>query len=96
MESVEKLSAALPPDMARLLKNKVEAGEFASVSEAIREAIRAWQAEEESYEERIAWMRAGINASLDDPSPDMTEEEVKRHLDAFMANVAKRKSDEAA
>ena len=43
MTTVEKISVALPPDMVALLREAVESGEYASASEVIREALRAWK-----------------------------------------------------
>jgi antitoxin ParD1/3/4 len=43
MATVEKISVALPPEMVTVLKVAVESGEYASVSEVIREALRAWK-----------------------------------------------------
>jgi len=42
MPTVEKLSIALPPEMADLLHEAVKSGEYASASEVVREALRAW------------------------------------------------------
>jgi antitoxin ParD1/3/4 len=38
MRSAEKLSITLPADMARMVRDKVEGGSYASNSEVIREA----------------------------------------------------------
>ena len=43
MSTVEKISIALPPDMISILRTAVESGEYASTSEVIREALRAWK-----------------------------------------------------
>lgn len=43
MANVEKLSIALPPEMAGSLREAVESGEYATVSEVIREALRDWK-----------------------------------------------------
>lgn len=43
MTTVEKISVALPPDMVALVRDAVESGEYASASEVIREALRAWK-----------------------------------------------------
>jgi antitoxin ParD1/3/4 len=43
MAHVEKLSIALPPEMARLVRGAVESGEYASNSEVVREALREWE-----------------------------------------------------
>ncbi len=43
MPTVEKLSIALPPEMADLLHEAVKSGEYASASEVVRDALRAWK-----------------------------------------------------
>jgi antitoxin ParD1/3/4 len=43
MGTVEKISIALPHDMVSLVRDAVESGEYASASEVIREALRAWK-----------------------------------------------------
>ncbi|TNC71474.1 type II toxin-antitoxin system ParD family antitoxin [Rubellimicrobium roseum] len=44
MSRVEKVSVALTPEMATMMREVVEAGEYASASEVMREALRDWQA----------------------------------------------------
>ncbi len=43
MSTVEKITIALTPEMASFVRNAVESGEYASTSEAIRDAVRQWQ-----------------------------------------------------
>ena len=43
MPTVEKLSIALPPQMAHLLREAVASGEYSSASEVVRDALRAWK-----------------------------------------------------
>jgi antitoxin ParD1/3/4 len=43
MSTVEKISVALPPEMAAMLRAAVDSGEYSSASEVIREALRAWK-----------------------------------------------------
>ncbi len=43
MANVEKLSIALTPEMAGLVRRAVESGEYASTSEVVREALREWK-----------------------------------------------------
>ena len=43
MASVEKITIALTPEMAASVRNAVDAGEYASTSEAIRDAVREWR-----------------------------------------------------
>ncbi|UXN61832.1 type II toxin-antitoxin system ParD family antitoxin [Phyllobacterium zundukense] len=43
MANVEKVSVALTPEMATMMRQAVEAGEYASASEVMREALREWK-----------------------------------------------------
>ncbi len=43
MANVEKVSVALTPEMAAMMREVVEAGEYASASEVMREALRDWK-----------------------------------------------------
>lgn len=43
MANVEKLSIALTPEMAAVVREAVSTGEYASSSEVVREALRDWQ-----------------------------------------------------
>jgi antitoxin ParD1/3/4 len=42
VRTVEKLSIALPTEMAALLRKAVKSGEYASASEVVRDALRTW------------------------------------------------------
>ena len=41
-QNAEKLSITLPPEMARMIREKVSSGAYGSNSEVIREALRGW------------------------------------------------------
>lgn len=43
MANVEKVSVALTPEMAAMMREAVETGEYASASEVMREALRDWK-----------------------------------------------------
>ena len=43
MAGVEKVSVALTPEMAAMVREVVAAGEYASASEVMREALRDWK-----------------------------------------------------
>jgi antitoxin ParD1/3/4 len=43
MANVEKLSIALTPDMVAELRAAVEGGDYGSVSEVVRDALRDWR-----------------------------------------------------
>ena len=53
MANVEKVSVALTGEQVAALKAAVEAGEYATTSEIVREAIRDWQMKRELRQEDI-------------------------------------------
>lgn len=94
MAAAEKISVTLTPEMLRVIEASVEAGEFASVSEALRDAVRAWQRERQERAERLEAIRARIRRSLEDPRPPISMEELDRRMDALFERL--RRGDEAA
>lgn len=82
LADAEKISVGLTPEMLRLIEAAVEAGEFASVSEALRDAVRAWQREQRA--ERLEAIRARIRRSLEDPSPGLTVQELQAEMEEYL------------
>ena len=80
MEPAEKLSITLPADLARVVRQKVESGAYASNSEVIREALRAWQEREMDRDQRLARIRQDIEEAINDPRPSIPVEEVFARL----------------
>ena len=54
---VEKVSIALTQDMAAMVRDAVESGEFASSSEVVRDALRDWKAKRAERELKLAELR---------------------------------------
>lgn len=54
---VEKVSIALTQDMAAMVREAVDSGEYASSSEVVREALRDWKAKKAQTEVKIAELR---------------------------------------
>lgn len=96
MAAAEKISITLTPEMLRLIHDSVAAGEFASVSEVLRDAMRAWQREREERAERLEAIRARIRRSLDDPRPDLSAEEVEARLGRLFEELSRGSGDAAA
>lgn len=80
MQNVERLSITLPTEMAHMIRAKVKEGSYASNSELIREAMRAWQEQEQLRSHRLTTIRAKIAEADADPRPSLSEEEVDRHF----------------
>jgi len=55
MSGVEKLSVAVTSQQAAALRAAVEAGEYATTSEIIREALRDWQVKRDAGHLRRLW-----------------------------------------
>jgi antitoxin ParD1/3/4 len=89
MRPAEKLSITLPADMARMVRDKVEGGSYASNSEVIREALRIWQESEAVKAQRLDEIRAKIAASLDDPRPSLTAGEVGKRFKTLHKKTVK-------
>ena len=43
MQTIEKISIALPPEMVADLRAAVDGGDYSSASEVVREALREWK-----------------------------------------------------
>ncbi|MBB5571865.1 MULTISPECIES: type II toxin-antitoxin system ParD family antitoxin [Rhizobium] len=81
----EKLSISLPSEMVAAIKSRVDAGAYASTSEVLRAAVRVWLREEEEYQERIAAIRQKVKASLDDPRPDLSLQDIDDWIESLAA-----------
>ena len=64
MAHVEKLSIALTPEMAAVVRQCVENGEYASSSEVIREALRDWKLKRSLQQNELAELRSFWQAGL--------------------------------
>ncbi len=48
LNAIERMTITLPTDMAALVKGAVKGGNYASSSEVIRDALRAWKAQHQA------------------------------------------------
>ncbi len=86
MPAVEKLSIALTPDLAADIQRAVAAGEYASASEVIRDALRGWKQLRESRAAalealRLLW-RQGVASGESAP---LNAEDIKKRGRARLA-----------
>lgn len=92
MATVEKISIALPPEMAALVREAVEAGEYASSSEVIREALRDWKRKRLLQRQGVGELRALWQQALNDPRSGVAADEVldrlERKYQAMVDDVA--------
>jgi antitoxin ParD1/3/4 len=57
MAQVEKVSIAVTPEMAAMLRRAVASGEYASSSEVVREALRDWKERRTLRNEAVSELR---------------------------------------
>jgi antitoxin ParD1/3/4 len=91
MSTVEKITIALTPEMAGFVRQAVDAGEYASTSEAIRDAVREWKERRDLLGYTADELREMVQDGIDSgPSPRATMSDVKaearRRLDAAWHN----------
>ncbi len=68
MANVEKLSIALTPEMADVIRQCVEDGEYASSSEVIREALRDWKIKRQLQQNELMQLRSLWQTGIDSGS----------------------------
>ncbi|CAM2070426.1 Type II toxin-antitoxin system ParD family antitoxin [Sulfidibacter corallicola] len=83
MRTTQQLSITLPNDMAKMVKAKVETGEYASESEVIRDGLRALIARDRAVEN---WLLGEVGPAYDalkaDPSRALSADQVRARLAA--------------
>jgi antitoxin ParD1/3/4 len=66
MNTMERIIITLTPEMAQTLRGAVEAGEYGSSSEIIREALRDWRHKRALQAQALADLRTAVQVGLDD------------------------------
>ena len=81
MPTVEKISIALPPEMAAQLRQAVATGEYASSSEVVRDALRDWTHKRRLQQNGVAELRKLWQQARADKSPALDPDEVFDELE---------------
>lgn len=88
MRTTQQFSITLPNEMANMVKAKVQAGEYATESEVIRDGLRALMARDKAVEN---WLQAQVGTAYAalkaDPSRAVSVAQVR---DRLAAEHAKR------
>jgi antitoxin ParD1/3/4 len=74
MPDIERLTITLPADMAAVVKSAVEAGDYASTSEVVREAIREWKVRRALQLQELAALKQDIEKGLADVAAGRVKE----------------------
>jgi antitoxin ParD1/3/4 len=87
MPTIEKLSIALPVEMATVVRNAVDAGEYSSQSEVVRDALRDWSYKRSLRTQNLQGLRQAWQEAIADDSegedPDPVLDALERKYDAL-------------
>lgn len=91
MPGVEKISIALPAEMLSQVHDAVDAGEYASTSEVVRDALREWTLHRTAKRQGIADLRQLWAEAVNDKRPAVSAEAVLGRLDRKYAVKTEKK-----
>ena len=74
MAEIERMTITLPADMAAVIKDAVDSGDYASSSEVVREALRDWKTKRALQLDELAALKADIDRGLTDLSKGRVKE----------------------
>jgi antitoxin ParD1/3/4 len=89
MPTVEKLSIALPTEMAALVRSAVDLGEYSSNSEVIRDALREWTYKRKLREQDLQNLRKQWQEAVADDSEGIDPGPVFDRLESKYDGLAK-------
>ena len=84
MATIERMSITLPAEMAAAVRQTVEAGQYASTSEVIREALREWTRSRDHERRDLEVLREAIRLG-DDSGPGVPADDVFTELRRLIA-----------
>jgi antitoxin ParD1/3/4 len=87
METAEKISVTVTAEQLREIRRSVEEGQYASVSEVVRAALRLLAQQRREDEQRLEAIRARIRRSIEDPRPALSSEAVEERLERVFAEL---------
>ncbi len=95
MRSTQALTITLPLEMAKMVKDKVASGEYATESEVVRDGLRSLAARDAAIEKWLVEEVVPTLHALDaDPSRVIPADEAWRRIAAHMTARSSRKRDE--
>ena len=81
MPAVEKISIALPAEMAANVRKAVETGEFASTSEVVRDALHEWMLKRNLRQQSLDELRSLWRQAQQDKTPGAPVDEILDRLE---------------
>jgi len=74
MSTIERMTITMPADMAAVVKEAVETGDYASTSEVVRDALREWKMKRAIQLQEITTLKADIDKGLADVAAGRIED----------------------
>lgn len=91
MRTTQPLTITLPLEMARMVKEKVSSGEYASESEVIRDGLRSLAARDAAVER---WLRDEVKPALEDaraqPEKLLTAQQMRDNLSGHISTLTEK------
>ena len=81
MPAVEKISIALPAEMAANVRKAVETGEFDSTSEVVRDALHEWMLKRNLRQQSLDELRSLCGQAQQDKTPGALVDEIMDRLE---------------
>lgn len=81
MQNTEKLSITIPTRYAAIVRDRVEAGDYASSSEVIHEALRVWKDYDEVRQKCLKALKADIDEAYAEEGEALSAEAVFTELE---------------
>ncbi len=95
MSTIERMTITMPADMAALVKAAVEAGDYASTSEVVRDALRQWKMRRAIQIQEITALKSDIDKGLADVAAGRVKDfDKKKIVERGRKLLASRSSSE--
>lgn len=95
MSSIERMTITMPADMAAVVKAAVDAGDYASTSEVVRDALREWKTRRAIQLQELAALKADIDKGLADVAAGrVTDFDTKKIVERGRKLLAARSSSD--
>jgi antitoxin ParD1/3/4 len=88
MPTVEKMSIALPKEMATVVRQAVATGEYASSSEVVRDALRGWNERRGLKQKSLKTLGRFWRQALEDKRPGIPMDEALDGLEKKYRTMA--------
>ncbi len=95
MSTIERMTITMPADMAAVVKAAVDAGDYASTSEVVRDALREWKTRRAIQLQELTALKSDIDKGLADVAAGRVKEfDAKKIVERGRKLLATRSSSD--